>query len=179
MDNNHLQCTDKRVNVVTEKLFQVYSTPEQFAALEPEELEPMIFSCGFYRNKAKNIIAASRSIVERFDGQVPVDFDNLLSLAGVGRKTANVVSANAFGADAIAVDTHCFRVARRLGISKGKTPEAVERDLAAYFAEGSRAAAHHLLIFHGRYTCHSRRPDCEHCILFEQCAYPEKGKDKK
>lgn len=165
------QCTDKRVNQVTEKLFAAYSTPQDFAALTPEQLEPLIFSCGFYRNKAKNIIAASRSIVEKFGGEVPTDFDDLLNLAGVGRKTANVVSANAFGADAIAVDTHCFRVGRRLGLSDGKTPEAVEKDLSAYFGEGSRASAHHLLIFHGRYTCHSRKPECEKCPLTGNCRY--------
>ena len=102
---------------------------------------------------------------------MPRDFDDLLSLAGVGRKTANVVSANAFGRDAIAVDTHCFRVAHRLGLSDGKTPEAVERDLTAYISEGNRAIMHHLLIFHGRYICHSRRPECDKCDLRSDCPY--------
>lgn len=163
------QCTDKRVNKVTRELFKVARTPEDFAAMDPEDLEKLIFSCGFYRNKAKNIIAASRAIVERFGGKVPRDFDELLTLDGVGRKTANVVSSICFGGDGIAVDTHVFRTANRLGLAHGKTPYEVEKQLLAVIPEGERNKAHHLLIFHGRYRCKSQNPNCTDCPLKKYC----------
>ena len=168
------QCTDKRVNEVTKTLFTVASTPQDFASIEQEELEKLIFSCGFYRNKAKNIISASRDIVEKFAGQVPRDYDDLLSLAGVGRKTANVVSAVCYSADAVAVDTHVFRVSNRLSLAKGKTPYEVEKGLLKVIPQGERAKAHHLLIFHGRYRCKSQNPNCFDCKLKNYCDFENK-----
>ena len=165
------QCTDKRVNIVTEKLFKRASTPADFAAMSAGELEPLIYSCGFYRNKAKNIIAAARDIIVRFDGRVPDNFDQLLSLAGVGRKTANVIMSVAFHEPAIAVDTHVFRVSHRLGLSEGNTPYEVEKDLSALIEPDSRGQAHHLLIFHGRYCCRAQHPDCERCVVRPMCIY--------
>ena len=123
------QCTDERVNRVTAELFREYNTPETMLTLPQEELEKKIFSCGFYHNKAKHILSASRDILERFGGEVPATLEELQTLAGVGRKTANVVYSVAFGGDAIAVDTHVFRVSNRLGLASGKTPEAVEEGL--------------------------------------------------
>lgn len=165
------QCTDKRVNEVTRVLFADYNTPERFASLDYRELEQMIFSCGFYRNKARNIIDCSRKLLTDFGGKVPNDFDSLLSLPGVGRKTANVVMANAFGGDNIAVDTHVFRVSRRFGFSDGKTPFDVEKDLMALFDKSRYSFAHHLLIFHGRYRCKSQSPRCGECPLAGECRY--------
>lgn len=173
------QCTDKRVNVVTRELFKVANTPEQFAKMDQSELERLIYSCGFYRNKAKNIIAASRAICERFGGKVPRDFDDLTSLSGVGRKTANVVSAVAFGGDGVAVDTHVFRTSRRLGLARGKTPYEVERELLQVIPKGERGKTHHLLIFHGRYRCKAISPRCEDCPLKNYCEYTEVTKCTK
>lgn len=170
------QCTDKRVNAVTEKLFEVYDTPEAFAALTVEELAPYIFSCGFYNNKGANIISASRAIVERFGGVVPRTLEELTSLAGVGRKTASVVMSVAYGVPAMPVDTHVFRVSRRLGLSDGSTVEAVERDLRASFPEDEWNALHHTLIFEGRYVCKAQKPDCAHCALTEECRYYKEKK---
>ncbi len=164
------QCTDKRVNEVTSVLFKKTNTPEKFASLGYEELESEIFSCGFYRNKARNIIECSRKLLTDHGGKVPDDFDALLSLPGVGRKTANVVMANAFGGDNIAVDTHVFRVSRRLGFSDGKTPYDVEKDLMSLLDESVYSKAHHLLIFHGRYCCKSQSPKCGMCPLGD-CNY--------
>lgn len=168
------QCTDKRVNEVTGELFKKYSTPEDFASLDYAELEALIFSCGFYRNKARNIIECSRKLLTDYGGQVPDDFDELLSLPGVGRKTANVVMANAFGGNNIAVDTHVFRVSRRLGFSDGKTPFEVEKDLMRLLDESIYSFAHHLLIFHGRYCCKSQAPKCSICPLGD-CRYLNDG----
>lgn len=165
------QCTDERVNKVTAVLYQEYNTPEKMLTLTQEELEKYIFSCGFYRNKAAHILSASRDIVEKFGGQVPATLEELQTLAGVGRKTANVVYAFAFGGNAIAVDTHVFRVSNRLGLAKGKTPEQVERGLMAVIPEEQWSESHHLILFHGRYVCHSQRPDCEHCTLKNGCEY--------
>lgn len=165
------QCTDARVNKVTEKLFAVYDTPQKFASLETEELIPYIFSCGFYNNKAKNIIAMSRAVCEKHGGRVPEDFDELTGLAGVGRKTASVVCAVAFGKPAVPVDTHVYRVARRLGFSDGKSPEAVERDIKALFPSEVWNDLHHYMIFHGRYVCHSHSPECGRCKLTGFCRY--------
>lgn len=163
------QCTDKRVNEVTPGLFAVYNTPAEFAAADLQTLQQLIFSCGFYRNKAASIVSASRDIVERFGGEVPANFNDLLSLRGVGRKTANVVMSVAFGGNNIAVDTHVFRVSRRLGFSKGKTPYDVEKDLTALFDPADYSLLHHLLIFHGRYCCKSQRPLCNECPVAAFC----------
>lgn len=163
------QCTDKRVNEVTEKLFKVYDTPQDFAEADILKLQELIFSCGFYRNKSQSIISASRDIVEKFGGEVPHTFDELLTLRGVGRKTANVVMAVAFGGNNIAVDTHVFRTSHRLGLSGGKTPDKVEADLCALLDPSMYAKAHHLLIFHGRYCCKSQRPTCNDCPVAAFC----------
>ena len=163
------QCTDERVNRVTAELFREYNTPETMLTLPQEELEKKIFSCGFYHNKAKHILSASRDILERFGGEVPATLEELQTLAGVGRKTANVVYSVAFGGDAIAVDTHVFRVSNRLGLASGKTPEAVEEGLMRTIPKERWSEAHHWLIWHGRRVCHSRRPDCERCTLAPLC----------
>lgn len=163
------QCTDERVNRVTAELFREYNTPETMLTLPQEELEKKIFSCGFYHNKAKHILSASRDIIERFGGEVPATLEELQTLAGVGRKTANVVYSVAFGGDAIAVDTHVFRVSNRLGLASGKTPEAVEEGLMRTIPKERWSEAHHWLIWHGRRVCHSRRPDCERCTLAPLC----------
>ena len=163
------QCTDERVNRVTAELFREYNTPETMLTLPQEELEKKIFSCGFYHNKAKHILSASRDILERFGGDVPATLEELQTLAGVGRKTANVVYSVAFGGDAIAVDTHVFRVSNRLGLASGKTPEAVEEGLMRTIPKERWSEAHHWLIWHGRRVCHSRRPDCERCTLAPLC----------
>lgn len=164
------QCTDRRVNVVTRELFKTADTPEAFAAMKQEELEKAIYSCGFYRNKAKNIIAAAKAITER-GGEVPNSFDELLKLPGVGRKTANVVYDVGFGGDGIPVDTHVFRVSNRLGIATGKTPREVEDKLLEIIPEGNRNRVHHQLIFLGRYRCKAISPQCDDCPLNEYCNY--------
>lgn len=165
------QCTDERVNKVTAELFREHNTPQSMLSLSQEQLERYIFSCGFYHNKAAHILSASRDILEKFGGEVPSTLEELRTLAGVGRKTANVVYAVAFGGDAIAVDTHVFRVANRLGIARGKTPEKVEEGLCATIPRERWSRAHHLLIFHGRRVCHSQKPDCAHCAVAPLCAY--------
>ena len=167
------QCTEKRVNQVTPKLFERASSPQDFVDIPLEELEKLIYSCGFYHNKAKNIKLAARDVVEKFGGAVPGTIDELVTLAGVGRKTANVVFAVGFKGQAMPVDTHVFRLAHRLGLSDGKTPEAVEKDLRAVIPEKYYTRAHHLLIFHGRYTCKSRRPECNKCMVKEYCVNPD------
>ncbi|MBQ7830456.1 MAG: endonuclease III [Clostridia bacterium] len=163
------QCTDERVNIVTEKLFREYSTPEKMITLSQKELEGYIFSCGFYRMKAEHILSATRDILEKFNGEVPNTIETLMTLAGVGKKTANVVYSVAFGGDAIAVDTHVFRVSNRLGLAKGKTPLAVEEGLCKAIPKSEWSKAHHYLIYHGRRVCHSQRPDCENCTLAALC----------
>lgn len=170
------QCTDERVNKVTAELFKKHNTPRTMLELTQEELEKYIFSCGFYRNKAAHILSASRDILEKFDGEVPAQHAQLKTLAGVGQKTANVVYAVAFGGDAIAVDTHVFRVSNRLGIAKGNTPEKVETGLNAAIPQNLWSRAHHYLIYHGRRVCHSQRPDCESCTLKEWCEYYSSNK---
>lgn len=168
------QCTDERVNIVTEKLFQKYGTPQTMVTLSQKELEKYIFSCGFYRMKAEHILSASRDILEKFGGRVPNTVEDLMSLAGVGKKTANVVYSVAFGGAAIAVDTHVFRVSNRLGLAKGDTPLAVEEGLCKAIPKEDWAKAHHWLIYHGRRVCHSRKPNCEECTLSALCDYAKK-----
>jgi len=163
------QCTDERVNIVTAYLFTEANTPEAILALGQLGLENKIRSLGLFHNKAKSIIAACRVLVEDFEGQVPVELDLLRQLPGVGRKTANVVVSNAFGIPAIAVDTHVFRVAHRLGIAHGKTPEKVEEELMKIFARESWSLVHHLLIFQGRRICLARKPHCEECPVARIC----------
>ena len=170
------QCTDERVNKVTEVLFKEHNTPESMLSLSQPELEKYIFSCGFYRNKAAHILSASADIIEKFGGEVPSTLEELRTLAGVGRKTANVVYAVAFGGDAIAVDTHVFRVSNRLGIANGKTPEKVEDDLMKAIPKNMWSKAHHYLIWHGRKVCHSQKPDCINCTLKGYCNFYNKTK---
>ncbi len=165
------QCTDERVNKVTQKLFEKHNTPETMLQLSQEELEKYIFSCGFYRNKAAHILSASKDILEKFGGQVPDTLEDLQKLAGVGRKTANVVYSVAFGGAAIAVDTHVFRVANRTGLATGNTPEKVEEGLMKTIPKENWAKAHHWLIWHGRKVCHSQKPDCINCTLKDRCKF--------
>lgn len=165
------QCTDKRVNLVTPALFEYCHTPEQMAKLEINELIPYIKSCGFYHNKAKAIIECSKVLVEKYGGNVPDNTDDLQSLPGVGRKTANVVYAVAFGGNAIAVDTHVSRVSYRLGLSSVRTPEIVEKNLNASIPPENWSEAHHLLLFLGRYVCKSQNPNCSECNLTHICEY--------
>ena len=169
------QCTDERVNKVTAVLFQNYSTPEKMVTLTQEELEKYIFSCGFYRNKAAHILSASVDILERFDGEVPSTIEDLMSLAGVGKKTANVIYSVWFGGAAIAVDTHVFRVSNRLGLAKGNTPEKVELGLNKAVPKDEWLHVHHRLIYHGRQICHSQKPDCAVCPLAEICDFAKKN----
>ena len=163
------QCTDGRVNLVTASLFAETNTPGAILALGQSELENKIRSLGLYHNKAKNILAACRVLVEDFAGKVPGDIDSLRQLPGVGRKTANVVVSNAFGIPALAVDTHVFRVSHRLGIAQGKTPEKVEQELLRVFPQERWTLVHHLLIFHGRRICVARKPSCEECPVTSVC----------
>lgn len=165
------QCTDERVNKVTAELFKKHNSPATMLELTQEELEKYIFSCGFYHNKAAHILSASRDIVEKFGGEVPNDFNELRSLAGVGQKTANVVWSVAFGGDAIAVDTHVFRVSNRLGLAEANTPFKVEEQLKKVIPQSDWSKAHHWLIYHGRRVCHSQRPDCPNCTLKDKCRY--------
>ena len=171
------QCTDERVNKVTAVLFERYNTPQAMITLSQAQLEKYIFSCGFYRMKAAHILSASRDILEKYQGEVPCTIEQLTSLAGVGKKTANVVYSVAFGGDAIAVDTHVFRVSNRLGLAKGNTPEKVETGLQKAIPKNEWSKAHHWLIWHGRKVCKSQRPDCEHCSLSNVCDfYKQKNK---
>ena len=163
------QCTDERVNMVTASLFSVANTPEAIIDLGQIGLENKIRSLGLFHNKAKNIIATCRVLVEDFEGQVPEELDLLRQLPGVGRKTANVVVSNAFGVPALAVDTHVFRVAHRLGIAEGKTPEKVEEELMKVFTRENWSLVHHLLIFQGRRICLARKPHCEECSVASVC----------
>lgn len=173
------QCTDERVNIVTAKLFEKYSTPQAMVTLGQKELERYIFSCGFYRMKAEHILSASKDILEKFGGEVPGTIEELMTLAGVGKKTANVVYSVAFGGAAIAVDTHVFRVSNRLGLAKGTTPLAVEEGLCKAIPKEDWSKAHHWLIYHGRRVCHSQRPACESCTLRELCDHAKSPKGKK
>ncbi|MCR5808020.1 MAG: endonuclease III [Clostridiales bacterium] len=170
------QCTDKQVNKVTPKLFEAYPTPADLAGADPLDVEPYIRSCGFYHNKAANMVAACRSIVEKYGGEVPDNREGLESLAGVGRKTANVVLSNAFGVPAIAVDTHVFRVSNRIGLAEAKTVEETERQLMKNIPEDKWSIAHHWLIFHGRRVCSAKKPDCGNCMIAEYCAHRKENR---
>lgn len=163
------QATDVSVNAATPGLFEAFPEPADLAEAAPEDVEPHIQSIGLYTTKAERIVRTARKIVDEHDGRVPEDFDALLELPGVGRKTANVVMANAFGRPAIAVDTHVGRLARRLGFSGHDNPDKVERDLEKIFPEDRWIFMHHALILHGRRVCHSRTPDCDACSLADVC----------
>jgi endonuclease-3 len=168
------QATDAGVNKATRPLFQVADTAERMASLGEEKLREYIKTIGLYRNKAKNVIALSRRLVSEHGGEVPRDRVALESLPGVGRKTANVVLNVAFGEPTMAVDTHVFRVAHRIGLSRGKTPLAVEEDLLRVVPAEYGVRAHHWLILHGRYVCKARKPDCGRCIIRDLCRFRDK-----
>jgi endonuclease-3 len=163
------QATDKSVNKATERLYAVAPTPQQMLALGEAGLTPFIASIGLFRMKAKNVVALSRILVDQYAGQVPLNRAALQALPGVGRKTASVVLNELNVEPAIAVDTHVFRVAHRLGLSKGKTPDDVERDLMAIVPDAGKTRAHHWLILHGRYTCIARKPKCAECLVADLC----------
>jgi len=170
------QCTDERVNKVTPGLFRKYRTPEDYLAVAQEALEEDIRSTGFYRNKAKNIQGACRVMVEKFGGKVPDTMQELLSLPGVARKTANVVLGTAYGkAEGIVVDTHVIRLSRRLGLSESDKPEAIERDLMRLVPRERWISFSHQMVLHGRYTCNARKPLCSRCALEEACASEDKA----
>lgn len=166
------QCTDARVNLVTPALFARYPTLEAFAAADVDEVGTYIHSCGFWRAKARDIVGAAQMLVERFGGKVPDNMDDLLSLPGVGRKTANVILAVVYGKAAMAVDTHVFRVSERLGLTtNSKTPLTTERALMRHIPAEQVPKAHHWLILHGRYICKARKPECKDCYLTDICRY--------
>jgi endonuclease III len=164
------QTTDVRVNMVTEKLFEKYRTAADYAGADPAELEADIRPTGFYRNKARSLQGMARALLDEHGGEVPRTMAGLVSLPGVGRKTANVVLGNAFGVDeGVVVDTHVRRVSRRLGLTAEKDPEKIEQDLLGVVPEGERTLFSHLLIFHGRRVCKARKPDCPGCVLNDIC----------
>ena len=163
------QCTDKRVNVTTARLFKKVTMPEDIMDMGLEKLEEEIRDCGLYHNKAKNIMGACQELCNKFQGRVPADFELLMELPGVGRKTANVVLSVGFDIPAIAVDTHVFRVANRLKLAVGDTPLVVEKRLMKAIPQEKWSAAHHWLIWHGRNICKARKPLCHECPLAEVC----------
>ena len=163
------QCTDRRVNQVTPALFAAFPGPQQLASASFDEVYPYIKSVSYPNSKTTHLIAAARRICSDFGGEVPRTVEALMSLPGVGRKTANVVASILFDEPVIAVDTHVFRVSRRLGLSRGRTVEAVERDLERHIPEKDRSIAHHWLILHGRYVCTARSPRCLECPLIPWC----------
>lgn len=164
------QCTDERVNKVTAEIFPHYNTPEDFAKMPLEKIEKLIHSCGFYKNKAKNLKLASQKILEDFSGNVPQTMEELMSLAGVGRKSANVIMLEAFNnPQGIAVDTHVRRLSNRIGFSTKKEPEKIEQDLLKQIPKKYYADANHILIWHGRNICKSQNPACEKCCINHLC----------
>lgn len=165
------QCTDKRVNMITPKLFAKYGDCYKMAKAAVADVENIIKSCGFYHNKAKNIVALSKKLVDNFGGEVPDTMEELITLDGVGRKTANVVLAIAFDKPAIAVDTHVHRVSNRLGLSKSQDVYKIEKDLMKAFDMKDWAEVHHLILLFGRYYCKSQNPKCDGCKFYDICTY--------
>lgn len=165
------QCTDKRVNLTTPAFYEQFPDIATLAAATPDEVFPLIKSISYPNSKASHLVAMARKVMDDFNGEIPRDIDDLMTLPGVGRKTANVVTSVLYDAPVIAVDTHVFRVAHRLGLSDGKTPFAVERDLEAGIPEALRPKAHHWLILHGRYECTARAPKCADCGLSPYCRH--------
>jgi len=169
------QCTDKKVNQVTPNLFKKYPTAKAYAESAPGELEEEIKSTGFFRNKAKMIRESTRALVARFGGKVPDRLEDLVTLAGIGRKTANVILGTAFGVPGIVVDTHVLRVSERLGLTKNTDPVKVEFDLMEIVPKKAWIDFSHLLVFHGRYVCNARKPLCDQCNLTPYCDYFQKS----
>lgn len=166
------QCTDERVNKVTPSLFEKYSTPVEINSMPTDELEKLIYPCGFYKTKAKNIKAMAKMIIEKYNGIVPEDMEGLMSLPGVGRKCANVIMLEAFNnPQGIAVDTHAKRISNRLKLSKNIIPEKIEQDLLSLLPKEYYKDVNHLLVWHGRKICTSRNPKCDECPVSKYCTY--------
>lgn len=174
------QCTDKRVNMITPPLFEAYPTPQALAEATTDEIFQYIKSCSYPNNKSKSLSGMAKKLVEDFGGEVPSDMDSLLTLPGVGRKTANVILAVVYNQSTMAVDTHVFRVSERIGLTtNSKTPLATEKALVKNIPSELIPKAHHWLILHGRYVCKARRPDCLNCGLTSVCRYYQKATAKK
>lgn len=169
------QCTDKRVNIITNRIFPKLNTPEKMIKLTQVELEKEIRDCGLYKSKAKHLLGMCDILLKQYNGEVPQKFEELIKLPGVGRKTANVVRSVAWGYPAIAVDTHVFRVANRLRLAVGNTPLDVEFKLQKVVPKEKWSSCHHWIIWHGRKICHARNPDCENCFLHDICPSANKN----
>ena len=173
------QCTDERVNKTTPLLFKDYGTPEKLSKIDIKKLEDIIHPCGFYKNKAKNALECSKVLVEKYGGKVPSNMEDLMSLPGIGRKSANVIMLEAFSnAQGIAVDTHCKRISNKIGFSKESDPEKIEQDLLKTFDKKDWVDVNHLFVWHGRYTCIARNPKCESCTIKKYCNEYKKNKTK-
>ncbi len=170
------QCTDARVNIVCRDLFKTYRSPADFASAQRSELEAAIHSCGFFRQKAKSIQESSKILLEKHDGKVPGSMEELLKLPGVGRKIANAVMGECFGGQGVIVDTHCKRVANRLGFTKNTEPAKIEKDLRRVWPADKWTLFSHFMVFHGRAVCAARAPKCSGCAVAECCPYPKKSK---
>jgi len=168
------QCTDVNVNNVTKNIYLKYNKPEHFVKLGRKKIEKLIKSIGLFRNKSKSVYLLSKQLIEKHNGKVPKDFDDLHALPGVGRKTANVVLNEGFGLATIAVDTHIFRVSNRTKLAEGKNPNQVEQALHQVVPNKYLKDAHHLLLLHGRYTCKARTPSCNKCVIIKFCKYNQK-----
>lgn len=174
------QCTDERVNKTTPSIFAKYNSPDDFANIDINELEELIHPCGFYKNKAKNIKACAKEIIEKYNGEVPKTMEELVKLPGVGRKSANVVMLEVFGnPQGIAVDTHCKRIANKIGLSDEKEPEKIEQDLLKIFDKEDYKDVNHIFIWHGRNTCIARNPKCSECVIKNLCREYKKSESEK
>lgn len=174
------QCTDERVNKTTPELFKIANTPEQMRQLKLEEIEKIVKPCGFYKNKAKNILACSQMLVEKFNGIVPNNMEDLQKLPGIGRKSANVIMLEAFNnPQGIAVDTHAKRISNKIGLSLESDPEKIEKDLLKILPQETYYDANHLFVWHGRYTCIARKPKCNECPIKKYCdTYIKEGENR-
>ena len=168
------QCTDVNVNNVTKNIYPKYNKPDHFVKLGRKKIEKLIKSIGLFRNKSKSVYLLSKQLIEKHNGKVPKNFDDLHALPGVGRKTANVVLNEGFGLSTIAVDTHIFRVSNRTKLAEGKNPDQVEQALYKVVPNKYLKDAHHLLLLHGRYTCKARSPSCNKCVIIKFCKYSQK-----
>lgn len=173
------QCTDARVNIVSVELFERFPHPKDFLEVDQKEIEKIIHSCGFYRQKAKNILSTCRSLMDKFDGEVPRTMEELVQLAGVGRKTANVVLGECFGHQGVIVDTHCTRLTNRLGFTKNQDAVKIEQDLMRVWPPDRWTLFSHFMVFHGRAVCTARAPKCSQCTLRDLCPFPESREGKK